>query len=326
MAKVSRLHPPNAAVWSFPAWLPDAVRNFVISCAHAAEHAEFEKIQLDGGIREIQTRGAMEAQIWHVVQLRDRLQRLTTDTKMRSVWKHLSSVPLKPPSGRVSSLEERRKEVLRNFIGLTLAWMAPSRQQLADTLAPSKQRARLEQVANLARKLQGLIGPTSEAYGYTLWNTLDGLAERLMPIDVQPTERSWLYGDNSLEAIWPDIRDLQHAFQGTSWNGTAAPRLLRYLFPKFDLQLKVLADPAWAESVAKLDPPYKRPKARFQAWYIQRLAAYIESELTQPLHQAIATTTNVALEPTPLITRQRVQKLLEAEKIASMYLTKGRAG
>ena len=317
MAKVSRLHPQNAAVWSFPAWLPDAVRNFVISCAHAAEHAEFEKIQLDGGIREIQTRGAMEAQIWHVVQLRDRLQRLTTDTKMRSVWKHLSSVPLKPPSGCVSSPEERRKEVLRHFISLALAWIAPSSQQLSDTPAINKQQRSLKRVALQASKLLELMRSPSDVSGYTPWNTLDSLAERLMPIDVRPAGRSWPYGDNSLEAIWPDIGDLQHVFQGTSWNGTAAPRSLRYLFPKFDLQLKVLADPVWAESVAKLNPPHKRSKARFRVWYIRRLAAYIEREFAQPLHQAIATTTNTALEPKPKVTRQHVQKLLDESNARS---------
>ena len=317
MAKVSPIHPNIAAVWPIPNWVPSAVRDFVTSCARAAEHAEFEEIQCNGGTLEIQKRGVMEAQIWHVDQLRDRLQRLTTDIKMRSVWNLLRSVPLNPPSDRVSAPEDRRNEVLRNFISLALAWIAPSSQQLSDTPAINKQQRSLKRVAIQASKLRELIGSPSDVSGYTLWNTLDGLAERFMPTEVQPARPSWPGGDNSIEAIWPDIRRLQHAFRGVRWGGGPPPRLLRYLFPMFDLQLKVLADPAWAESVAKLDPPYKRPKARFQAWYIRRLAACIKSELTQPLHQAIATTTNTALEPKPKVTRQHVQKLLDESNARS---------
>ena len=219
---------------------------------------------------------------------------------MRSPWKYLNSVEFAPLTQTGSGVQWSRDDFLRIYLSMALAWTAPPVQMLDGASRPSKRAKALKKAAMYASKLRELLGDPSNFGTYTLWNSLDAAMESLrVPGERQPQEVSTALA----QLIW--------TFIGKTFNTYSPWILARPFFFCFPAQLDLLVFLASKVPDADSHPQRKRVPGAWNAWYIQRLASYVRSNLVQPLDHAIATTATVALEPKKKITRQYVEQLMK---------------
>jgi len=285
-------------IWPLPSWLPPVIRDCVSRYAQAAQTAQFKEEAHNGKKTEIQLAGPLDAQVWHVEELRTRLQRLTTDPRMKSPWGLLNSMPFTESNSGAANGAAARDQFLTDYLTLALAWIAPPIQMLNRAAAPAQQRKALGKVAFHASKLRTLLDSPENLTAYTLWNNLDAAMAFLRAS-----------GKTATSEMLTTVERLKRIFVGRTFNiysDWMPPRAFFACFPaQLDL-LVFLADHAATDTQIRSS---QAPKT-FSAWYIQRLANYVWAHLEQPLDRVIAMTANVALLPPKEFTRQYVEQLM----------------